>query len=131
MSDNPKILIADDEQECIDFVVNTFAETDYEIICASDGEEALSLAQQEKPNLIVLDVQMPKMSGFEVFHKLRSDAQFADTPIVMLTGIGSRTGVKIDGQDMGDYLGTEPDAYIDKPIEPIILKQTVNKLLKK
>jgi len=131
MSDHPKIMIADDEQESIDFVVNTFAETDYEIICASDGAEALSKAQKEKPDLIVLDVQMPKMSGFEVFHKLRGDAQFTDTPIVMLTGIGGRTGVKIDGQDMGDYLGSEPDAYIDKPIEPIILKQTVNKLLKK
>lgn len=131
MNECPKILIADDEQECIDFVYAALEGNSYEIISAHDGEEAFNLAQQEKPHLIILDVQMPKQDGFQVFTQLRSDEGLADIPVIMLTGIGERTGIKTSSSDMAGYLGSEPEAYIDKPIEPAILRQTVNRLLKK
>ena len=130
MADLPKILIADDEQECIDFVRDALADLPCEVISACDGEEAINLAKQEMPQLIILDVQMPKRDGFEVFSQLRADENFASVPVIMLTGVGERTGVKTGANDMAAYLGSEPDAYIDKPIEPIILKQAVKKLLK-
>ena len=63
MSDAVKILIADDEQECIDFVRESLAETPHEVIAAMDGEEALEIARSEKPQLIILDVQMPGGDG--------------------------------------------------------------------
>ena len=130
MTDAAKILIADDEQECIDFVREAFADSGHEVICAMDGEEALAVAQAQSPQLIILDIQMPKLDGFQVFAKLKADANLASVPVIMLTAVSQRTGVKFDSSDMGEYLGSEPDAYIDKPIEPVLLKQVANKLLK-
>jgi CheY-like chemotaxis protein len=130
MSDRAKILIADDEQDCIDFVREALADGPYDVVSASDGEEAYTVARAESPNLIILDVQMPKATGFEVFQRLRQDADLARVPVIMLTGIAEKTGVKVDGHDMGQFMGSEPEAYIDKPIEPIILQQAVKRLLK-
>lgn len=130
MSDPAKILIADDEPDCIEFVREALVDTPYEVLAAADGEEALKVAREAKPQLIILDVQMPKRSGFEVFAELRGDEELASVPVIMLTAIAERTGVKVSGRDMGQYMGSEPEAYIDKPIEPIVLKQTINRLLK-
>ena len=130
MSGAVKILIADDEQECIDFVRESLADTSYEVLAAMDGEEALEVARRETPQLIILDVQMPKRTGFEVFAALRSDEKLKSIPVIMLTAVTERTGIKFSRQDMGDYMGSEPEAYVDKPIEPIVLKQAVNRLIK-
>ena len=129
MSDPAKILVADDEQECIDFVREALADTPYEIIAAMDGEEALKMAKENSPQLIILDVQMPKATGFQVFEKLKADEKLSSVPVIMLTATAERTGVKLTGKDMGQYMGAQPEAYIDKPIEPIVLKQTVKRLL--
>jgi CheY-like chemotaxis protein len=130
MSDCPKILIADDEQECIDFVQEALAEIDCELLDARDGEEALQIAREQIPQLIILDVQMPKRDGFSVFAQLRADKKLAKIPVIMLTAMTERTGIKTNAEDMGQYLGSQPEAYIDKPIEPVILKQSVKRLLK-
>jgi len=130
MTDTATILIADDEQECIDFVRDTFSDTPYEVVSAADGEEALAVARQTQPQLIILDVQMPKRNGFEVFAELQADEALSSVPVVMLTGIGQRLGMGFSEEDMGQYLGKEPAAYIEKPIEPVVLKQTVSRLLK-
>jgi len=129
MSEPAKILIADDEQECIDFVREALADTPHEVIAAMDGEEALRMAKENSPQLIILDVQMPKATGFQVFEQLKADEKLSSVPVIMLTATSERTGVKLTGKDMGQYMGTEPEAYIDKPIEPIVLKQTVTRLL--
>ena len=131
MSDAARILVADDEPECIDFVREALAETPHEVIGAADGEAALAAAREHKPDLIILDVQMPKRDGFAVFAELRADENFRDVPVIMLTAIVERTGVDLSAQDMGEYTGHQPDAFVDKPIEPIILRQTVNRLLKR
>ena len=130
MSDTAKILIADDEQDCIDFVRDALADTSYEILTAMDGEQALEVARRQSPQLIILDIQMPKRDGFEVFAELRADEKLKSIPVIMLTAITEKTGFKFDGKDMGQYMGSEPEAYVDKPIEPIVLKQAINRLLK-
>jgi CheY-like chemotaxis protein len=129
MNDTLKILIADDEQDCIDFVRESLADTPYEVLAAYDGEEALKLAREQGPQLIILDVQMPKMGGFEVFGKLKADDDLATVPVIMLTGIAERMGFKFSEDDMGEYMSSQPEAYLDKPIEPIVLKQTIKRLL--
>ncbi len=131
MSDTPKVLIVDDEQDSIDFVHEALADLDCEVISAMDGQAGLELAQKERPQVIILDVQMPKLGGFEVFGKLKDDDKLASVPVIMLTAVTQRTGMKFDSRDMDQYTGHEPEAYIDKPIEPVILKQTVTRLLKK
>jgi CheY-like chemotaxis protein len=130
MSDVPKVLIADDEQDCIDFVREALADSPCEVISATDGEEALRIARRERPQLIILDVQMPGRSGFEVFYRLRRDEELSSIPVIMLTAIAERTGIDISGRDVGEYIGSEPEAFIDKPIEPIVLRQAVTRLLK-
>ena len=131
MTDAGKILIADDEQECIDLVRETLADTPYEVLAAKDGEEALALAREQRPQLIILDVQMPKRDGFQVFEELRRDEKLASIPVVMLTGIAERTGVGFSKEDMGQYIGSAPEAYVEKPIEPVVLRQTVKRLIQK
>ena len=130
MSDTAKILVADDEQECIDFVRETLADTPHEVLTAMDGEEALEVARQQCPQLIILDIQMPKLNGFEVFAALRGDEKLSQVPVIMLTAVAERTGVNFSEGDMGEYMGSRPEAYVDKPIEPVVLKQTINRLLK-
>ena len=107
------------------------AETGYEMLEARDGEQALSMAREHRPNLIILDVQMPKRDGFAVFAALRADETFNNVPVIMLTAISERTGVDLSAKDMGEYMGSEPDAFVDKPIEPIILRQAVKTLLRR
>jgi CheY-like chemotaxis protein len=124
-----KILIADDEPDCIEFVRETLADTPHEVIAARNGREALALARDQKPDLLILDVQMPEKGGFEVFSELRGDKALGRVPVIMLTGVAQQTGIRFSGSDMGEYLGSEPEAYLDKPIEPFLLKQTVNRLL--
>ena len=130
MSGTAKILIADDEQDCIDFVRDALADTSYEVLTAMDGEQALEVARQQSPQLIILDIQMPKRNGFEVFAELRADEKLKSVPIIMLTAITEKTGIKFDGKDMSHFMDSEPEAYVDKPIEPIVLKQTIKRLLK-
>ena len=130
MSEAVKILVADDEQACIDFVRETLADMPYEVLSAMDGEQALSMARQHRPQLIILDVQMPRRDGFQVFSELRADEKLSSVPVIMLTAVTRRTGLKFSAKDMGEYLGSEPDAYVDKPIEPVVLRQTVKRLLK-
>jgi len=130
MSDAIKILVADDEPECIDFVRDSLAETPYEVLAAADGAEAVEVARQQQPHLVILDVQMPKLNGFEVFAALRGDEKLSAVPVIMLTAIAEKTGMGFSGGDMGDFMGAPPEAYVDKPIEPIVLRQTVRKLLR-
>jgi len=130
MGDGAKILIADDEQDCIDFVREALADLPHEVLSARDGEEALQVARDQAPQLIILDVQMPKINGFDVFRQLRSDEKLASVPVIMLTAVTGRTGIPFSAEDMGQFMGSEPDAYIDKPIEPVVLRQAVQRLLK-
>ena len=72
---------------------------------------------------------MPEKDGFEVFAELRKDTATKDIPVVMLTGVGAKVGIPFSARDMGKFLGAEPNAYIEKPIEPSELQDTVAKLL--
>ena len=96
---------------------------------AYDGKAALEMAASEKPDLVILDVQMPEKNGFEVFAELRKGEQTKGIPVIMLTAVSERTGIPFSARDLGDYYGSEPDAYIDKPIKPEKLRETVRNLL--
>src|SRR3954463_14941511 len=110
---NPLVLVADDEPSMLELVarhLRTMNAPKLEVIQASDGEEAWRLAREHLPDLVILDVMMPGMSGWEVCRKVREDVSLAHTGVVMLTGIG---------QNLNEM--TSPlygaDEYIDKPFE--------------
>jgi len=109
----PLVLVADDSDEMREMVTSHLQQmTDpaFDVIEASDGEQAIALAKRNKPDLVVLDVMMPEVSGWEVCKKIREDASLAHTGVVILTGIGETLNTL-----------TSPlygaDAYIDKPFD--------------
>ncbi|HVH43981.1 MAG TPA: response regulator [Labilithrix sp.] len=109
----PLVLVADDEPSMLELVarhLRTMSTPKLEVIQASDGEEAWRLAREHLPDLVVLDVMMPGMSGWEVCRKIREDIALAHTGVVMLTGIGENLN-----QMTSPLYGA--DAYIDKPFE--------------
>jgi len=84
-----KIAIVDDEKHITKLLGIELQAEGFAIVTASDGEEGLSLVRTEKPNLVLLDVMMPKMDGFEVLKTLKADAATKDIPIILLTAMSS------------------------------------------
>lgn len=123
------ILVVDDDQDALEFVTAILEEEGTEIVPARDGEAGLKAARARRPDLIILDVQMPKKDGFTLFSELRQDDATRGIPVIMLTGIGKRTGVRFTRSAVGDLLGEEPDAYIEKPVDPDALRSAARKLL--
>ena len=118
-------LIVDDEATARDFLRAVLESIDWKVIEACDGETAVRMAAEQKPQLILLDVQMPGESGFTAYADLRQNSATSDTPIVMVTGIAEKTGMRFSGKAMGEYMGKEPEAYLEKPVDPELLKSTV------
>jgi DNA-binding response OmpR family regulator len=117
-----KILVADDDLEILALVARHLSALPAEVVEASDGEEALRLAQREKPNLVVLDVMMPGMSGWEVCRAIREDEALNDTGVIMLTGIGERLN-----EMTSPLYGA--DGFLDKPFELDQLSAKVREVL--
>jgi DNA-binding response OmpR family regulator len=109
----PVVLVADDEPTMLELVARHLKSMDNPklvVLEASDGEQAWRLAREHLPDLVVLDVMMPGMSGWEVCRKIREDVALAHTGVVMLTGIGENLN-----QMTSPLYGA--DAYVDKPFE--------------
>ena len=121
-----KILIADDEQPLRLLVRATLedesGEGRYEIIEAADGNEALEMARKERPELILLDIQMPGLSGLEVCKMLKDDPVTSDLMIVMLTARGQQSD-----RERGFAAGA--DDYFAKPFSPLELLQLVDRVM--
>jgi adenylate cyclase len=118
----PRILIADDNEDTRDILANQLAVYHYELLQAADGEEALALARNQLPDLILLDVMMPKLDGVEVCRRLKGDADLPFMPIVLVTA-------KSDTKDV--ILGLEAGAieYLTKPIDDIAVAARVKSVL--
>ena len=123
------ILIVDDEPDAIDFAKEVLEGEGYAVITASNGTQGLAKMRSEKPDLVVLDVQMPEMDGFEVFREMKKDEALKALPVVMLTGIREKVGIGFSADEMKDYMGERPADYIEKPIDPAKLRETVGKVL--
>ena len=129
MKNNKSILIVDDEPDAIEFVKAVLSDIgEFKIISAKDGREGIDKATSDKPDLIILDVIMPGTDGFLVFHELRNTPATKDTPIIMLTGVADKIGIKFLKDDMKSYTGSEPVEYIEKPLDPDLLKRTVSRV---
>lgn len=120
----PTILVADDDVEILSLVTRHLRKTEANILEASDGEDALKIARREKPDLVVLDVMMPGMSGWEVCRAIREDETLGDTGVLMLTGIGERLN------EMTSPLYGADD-HLDKPFDFDDLDVKVQSVLEK
>jgi DNA-binding response OmpR family regulator len=119
---NRKILIADDEPNILISLEYLMKREGYAVSLARDGEEAMALILQERPALVLLDVMMPKKSGFEVCQEVRANEAVKDTLILMLTAKGRET-------DVAKGLGLGANAYMTKPFSTKELVQKVHQML--
>ena len=118
----PTVVIADDDLEILTMVRTLLRRRDVKLLEASDGEEAMRLIRENTPNLVVLDVMMPGMSGWEICKAIREDGELANTGVIMLTGIGERLN-----EMTSPLYGA--DAYLDKPFELTALDEAVTRVL--
>ncbi|RYY56706.1 MAG: response regulator transcription factor [Chitinophagaceae bacterium] len=119
-----KVLIADDEPDILEILKYNLAGQGYEVITAKDGDEALDKAKRTQPDLIVLDMMMPKKTGVEVCQILRMQPAFKETLIMFLTAV-SDDGSQIKGLETG------ADDYINKPISPKVFLSRVAALFRR
>jgi len=119
-----RILIADDEPDILEIVSYNLSKEGYEVYTAKDGNEAIERAKQLNPDLIILDVMMPKKNGMEVCQILRSQSLFQETLIIFLTAMSDEAS-HIKGLETGG------DDYVSKPISPKVLISRVNALFRR
>ncbi|MFZ4538567.1 response regulator transcription factor [Propionivibrio sp.] len=117
-----KVLIADDEPNIVISLEFLLRREGFDVVVAVDGEEALAKARSEKPDLVLLDVMMPKMNGFDVCQALRADPELAGMRVLMLTAKGRET-------EVSKGLGLGANAYMTKPFSTKELVAQVRSLL--
>lgn len=119
-----KILIAEDEPDIRELVAFTLRFSGYEVVAASNGEEAVEFARKENPDMILMDVRMPRMTGYDACRVIKADAKLKDIPVVFLSA---------KGQDNEIQTGLESGAeeYLLKPFAPDQLTQRVQAVLAK
>ena len=119
-----KILIAEDERDIRELITFTLRYAGHEVTPAANGEEALALAREHVPELILMDVRMPKMTGYEACRHMKADEKLKNVPVIFLSA---------KGQEMEIQTGLEVGAtdYILKPFAPDQLVKRVNEILEK
>lgn len=118
------VLVVEDDALISDMVVKNLKLDGYSTVTAQDGEECLRVIREEDPDLVLLDVLLPKLDGWEVLSRLRADQQFKDTPVIVLTALSDEQS-KIQGLRGG------ADDYVTKPFSALELMARVNAVLKR
>ena len=120
--DKKRILIVDDEEDILSVLKFRLEANNYEALTASDGQEGLNKARTEKPDLIILDLMLPKLDGYKVCRMLKFDESYKAIPIIMFTA-----RVQQKDEELGKEMGA--DAYVTKPFEPEVLLEKIRQLL--
>lgn len=116
------VLVVDDEPHVVRLVQINLAQLGFQVRSAGDGEEALAMVAREKPDLVILDVMMPKLDGFETLSRLRADPETAEIPVIMLTA-------RAQDEDTFEGYGRGARWYLTKPFTPGDLRATVRRVL--
>lgn len=120
-----KILIVEDNQDHLDILATNLGLEGYSVIMAINGKEALELVYKENPELIIVDIWMPELDGFEFCQKIKSSPGVSSIPVIILTGAKTRP------EDVMEGLAYGADAYLLKPFELEELVETIEGLLAK
>ena len=121
-TDRPVVLIADDDDDIRDLVAFRLDRAGYEVLRAGDGQQALDLAKEHHPDLAVLDVMMPKLTGYDVTRELRADSATSRIPVILLTA-------RVQEADVARGFEAGADDYVKKPFSPQELKARVQAVL--
>ncbi|MFU8811420.1 MAG: response regulator transcription factor [Balneolaceae bacterium] len=118
------ILVVDDEQDLLDLIEYNLIKEGFNVLKAEDGVSALESARENKPDLVLLDIMMPKMDGLEVCEKMRTDDKLKHIPVIFLTARGDEK-TEVQGLDSG------ADDYVTKPISPTKLMSRIRAVLRR
>ena len=122
MTDGTVVLIADDDPDILSLVAFRLERAGYEVIQASNGEDALRLASERKPDLAILDVMMPKLTGYDVTEQIRRNEETSGIPVILLTA-------RVQEADVERGFAAGADDYIKKPFSPQELRARVQAIL--
>lgn len=113
MTNKHKILAVDDENDVLLIIKTALKSEGYEVVTATNGLDALEAAAAEKPDVMILDVMMPDMSGFEVLEKLRENPETQNIPVIMLTGLSERAKIREALEKGTQYYIVKPFEFLD------------------
>jgi len=128
MSSKAKIMVVEDNIDEAKLIKMILEPEGYEVVTALNGKEAKEKIKKEKPDFIVLDVMMPEMDGFAFCSWIKSNKDYKDTPVVLLTGVAKR--IRDTKYPLNGVLRADADDYLEKPLKPEVLLDTVARLLK-
>jgi CheY-like chemotaxis protein len=125
------VLIVDDDPDVRLFNATVAEECGYEVSEADNGEAALDKIRKEKPDLVILDVLMPRQSGIRLYRELKTDKALKNVRVVILSGIAKKTFLRSQKAltEFGGAPVPEPEYYLEKPVEPEALAQTIRTIL--
>ncbi len=129
MEKQPYILLTDDDPDILENLLTILGSQPYRLATARDGRQCLAMIKQERPDLLILDLLMPRMDGWGVIRELRSDPQYAELPIMVLTTVIEDASRRRYELEVG--LAMDVQDYVQKPAKPAELIQRVEKLLHK
>ena len=126
-----KVLCVDDDPDIRLFVVTVLEENGYTPLTAANGKEGLEIIKKERPDLVTLDVLMPRQSGIKMYRELKTDDSLKNIPIIILSGIARRTFLRSQEAltEFGSENVPEPEAYLEKPVEPEELAEIIKKVI--
>jgi len=126
-----KVLIVDDDPDVRLFNATVVEESGYIPVEAENGEEGLRMVKEEAPDLVILDVLMPRQSGIRLYRELKTDKSLKNVKVIMLSGVAKRTFMRSQKAltEFGGDKVPDPEIYIEKPVEPEDLAAAIEKML--
>jgi CheY-like chemotaxis protein len=124
-----RILIVDDEEDILGYLTTLFKDNGYETLTAGDGAEGFEMAKKEKPDLVTLDIIMPKESGVRFYRQMKGDEELKNTPIIIITAL---TGYGYDPEGFHKFIKSSkkvppPEGFMSKPVDTAELLELVKK----
>ena len=126
-----KVLVVDDDPDVRLFSVTVLEENGYTPLEAEDGEIGLKMIKEEKPDLVILDILMPRQSGVRLYRELKTAKALKDVKVIILSAIAKKTFLRSQKAltEFGGAEVPEPEIYLEKPVEPEELAEVIKKVL--
>ena len=126
-----KVLVVDDDPDVRLFSITVLEENGYTPLEATNGEEGMEFIKKEIPDLVILDVLMPRESGIRLYRDLKTDKNLKNIPIIMMSGIAEKSFQRSQKvlTEFGDKPVPEPDAYLEKPVNAELLADTIKRVI--
>ena len=126
-----KVLVVDDDPDVRLFNITVLEENGYKPLEATNGEEGMQIIRTEQPDLVLLDVMMPKESGIRLYRQMKTDSKLKKIPVIILSGITQKSFLRSQKAltEFGGAEVPEPEAYLEKPVEPEELAAAIKAVL--